>query len=166
MTCELSAISVVTPLAPPILTLFPIFKWPEIPAWPPIIVLFPIIVLPEIPTCPAIIQFSPILTLWAICIWLSKKVFLPKMVSEIDPLSIVLFDPISTPSSKITLPMWGVLIFLLLLGIKPKPFTPTYDPSWMTTLSEINEFLITTKEPIIQLRPIFTLLSIMLLLEI
>ena len=63
MTWELSEISVVTPLAPPILTLSPIFKCPEIPACPPIAVLLPIVVLPEIPTCAAIIQFSPTRTL-------------------------------------------------------------------------------------------------------
>ena len=45
MTWELSGISLVTPLAPPILTLFPIFKCPEIPACPPIAVLLPIVVL-------------------------------------------------------------------------------------------------------------------------
>ena len=41
----------------------------------------------------------------------------------------VLLDPISTPSSNITLPICGVLKFLLLIGTKPNPFTPIFDPS-------------------------------------
>ena len=51
------------------------------------------------------------------------------IVSFTEPLSIVLLAPISTPSSKITFPTCGVLVFLFLLGIKPKPFTPIFDPS-------------------------------------
>ena len=58
-----------------------------------------------------------------------------------DPLSIVQLAPISTPSSNITFPTCGVLVFLFLLGMKPKPFTPTLEPSWICTLLEIKEFL-------------------------
>ena len=46
MTIWLSSISFITPLPPPILTLFPIFKCPEMPAWPPIETLLPIFELP------------------------------------------------------------------------------------------------------------------------
>ena len=75
-TIELSAIFLVTPLFAAILTLFPIVKCPEIPAWPPIITLSPIRVLPAIPVCAAIIAPWPIQTLWAICTKLSMKEFL------------------------------------------------------------------------------------------
>ena len=51
------------------------------------------------------------------------------IVSDNEPLSIVQLEPISTPSSKITFPICGDLIFLFLLGIKPKPFIPIFDPS-------------------------------------
>ena len=51
----------------------------------------------------------------------------------IDPLSIVLLAPISTPSSKITLPICGVLRFFCLIGIKPKPLIPILDPSFICT---------------------------------
>jgi len=61
----------------------------------------------------------------------SRKVFFPITVFERDPLSIVLLAPTSTPSSNITFPICGVLVFLFLLGIKPKPFTPIFDPSWI-----------------------------------
>ena len=50
-------------------------------------------------------------------------------MSEREPLSIVQLAPISTFSSNITFPICGVLIFLLLIGIKPKPLTPIFDPS-------------------------------------
>ena len=60
----------------------------------------------------------------------------------------------------------GVLIFLFLLGIKPKPLTPILHPSCILTLLEIKEFLIVTNDPIIQFSPILTLLSIILLLPI
>ena len=114
--------------------------------------------LPAIPDWPAIKQLSPICTLWATWTWLSKKVFFPITVSVTEPLSIVLLAPISTPSSKITFPICGVLIFLFLTGIKPKPLIPILTPSCIWTLFEINEFLIVTKVPIIQLLPILTLL--------
>ena len=52
---------------------------------------------------------------------LSMKVLAPIIVSDKEPLSIVLLAPISTPSSKITLPICGVLKFLLGIGIKPNP---------------------------------------------
>tara|TARA_B000000441_G_C21575478_1_gene251174 strand:- start:62 stop:322 length:261 start_codon:yes stop_codon:yes gene_type:complete len=68
ITFVLSGISLITPEPPPISTLFPIFRCPDIPACPPILTLLPIIELQAIPTWPAIIEFSPILTLCAICI--------------------------------------------------------------------------------------------------
>ena len=61
-----------------------------------------------------------------------------------EPLSIVQFEPSSTPSFKITLPMCGILIFFPFIGINPKPFSPILHPSWTTTLLPIIEFLITT----------------------
>ena len=42
MTLELSGKSLITPLAPAISTLSPIFKWPDIPDWPPILTFLPI----------------------------------------------------------------------------------------------------------------------------
>ena len=87
-------------------------------------------------------------------------------VSPRDPLSMVQLAPISTPSSKITFPTWGVLKLLFFIGINPNPFNPTFDPSWILTKFEIIEFLIVTKDPIIQFSPIKTLLSIILLLLI
>ncbi len=87
-------------------------------------------------------------------------------MSVTDPLSIVQFAPISTPSSNITFPICGDLKFLFLIGINPKPLTPIFEPSFILTKSLINEFLIVTKEPIIQPSPISTLLSITLLFPI
>ena len=78
-----SGISLMTPEPPPISTLFPILRCPDIPDWPPILTLFPITELPAIPTWPA--EFFPILTLCVTCIWLSKYVFLPIIVFDIDP---------------------------------------------------------------------------------
>ena len=83
-----------------------------------------------------------------------------------EPLSTVQLDPISTPSSKITLPICGVLRFFCLIGIKPKPLVPIFEPSFMCTLEPINEFLITINDPITQFSPILTLLSIIVLLDI
>ena len=122
MTFVLSEISLITPLPPPIWTLLPILRWPETPAWPPIITWSPIDELPANPTWPAIMQLLPILLLWAIWIWLSKKVFFPITVFDKDPLSIVDPHPISELSFIITIPIWGYLIFWLLSGKKPNPF--------------------------------------------
>ena len=97
----------ITPLPPPICTLSPIFKWPDIPAWPPIKTLLPIDELPANPTCAVIMQFFPIFTLCAMWTWLSIKVPSPIIVLESEPLSIVLLDPISTSLPIITDPMWG-----------------------------------------------------------
>ena len=74
-------------------------------------------------------QLSPIFTLWAICIWLSKKVFFPIIVSEKEPLSMVHPDPISEFSLITTHPMCGYLKFSKLYGKKPKPFLPIIQPS-------------------------------------
>ena len=62
------------------------------------------------------------------------------IVSVIEPLSTVQLAPISTPSSKITFPIWGVLIFFCLTGIKPKPLMPILEPSFMCTQSSIIEY--------------------------
>ena len=74
--------------------------------------------LPAKPTWPAIIQLLPILLLWAIWTWLSKYVFLPIIVFDKEPLSIVEPHPISQCSFIITIPIWGYLIFLVLSGKK------------------------------------------------
>ena len=68
--------------------------------------------------------------------------------------------PISQLSSIITIPMWGYLILPLLLGKKPKPFFPITQLSKIDTLFLIKVFLIITLDPIEQLSPITTLLSI------
>ena len=141
MTLELSGIFFTTPLPPAIWTLLPIFICPEIPDWPPIETLSPISELPAKPTCPVIMQFSPILTLWAMWTWLSMKVFVPIIVFETEPLSIVLLHPISTLSFIITIPIWGILIFFFLSGRKPKPFFPIIVPSSILTLLPIKVFL-------------------------
>ena len=77
-----------------------------------------------------------------------------------DPLSIVEPHPISQLSSIITIPMWGYLIFPLLFGKKQKPFFQITHPSKTETLFLIKVFLIITLDPIEQLLPIITLLSI------
>ena len=79
---------------------------------------------------------------------------------EREPLSMVAPQPISTLSSIITIPIWGYLKFEPLLGKKPKPFFPITQPSKICTLFLINEFLIITFDPIVQLSPIFTFFSI------
>ena len=88
------------------------------------------------------------------------------IVSLTEPLSIVLFAPISTSSSNITLPVCGALKFFSGDGIKPKPLIPILEPSWIQTLLCINVFLIVTNDPIRHFSPITTLLSITLLLPI
>ena len=113
-----------------------------------------------------IIPFSPILTLWAIWIWLSKKVFFPIIVFDIDPLSMVDPEPISQLSSIFTKPMWGYLIFLLLFGKKPKPCLPIIQLSKIFTLLPTMVFLIIELEPIEQLLPIDTFFSIIVLCPI
>ena len=87
---------------------------------------------------------------------MSKYVFLPIIVFDNEPLSIVEPHPISQFSFIITIPIWGYLIFLSLLGKKPKPFLPIIHPSNMFTLSLIIVFLTITLEPIEQLEPIIT----------
>tara|TARA_Y100000590_G_scaffold466226_1_gene640913 strand:+ start:332 stop:523 length:192 start_codon:yes stop_codon:yes gene_type:complete len=59
-----------------------------------------------------------------------------------------------------TIPMCGYLIFLFLVGKNPNPFFPIIAPSSMDTLFPTNVFLIITFEPMMQLFPIITLLSI------
>ena len=54
-------------------------------------------------------------------------------------------------------------MFLSLLGKKPKPFFPITQPSKIDTLFLIKEFLMITLDPIEQLSPITTLLSIIVL---
>ena len=49
--------------------------------------------------------------------------------------------------------MWELKIFSF-IGKKPNPFCPILQLSCITTLLSINEFLIITVEPIIQLSPI------------
>ena len=87
--------------------------------------------------------------------WLSRKVFVPIIVFDIEPLSIVLLQPISTLSWMITIPMWGYLKFPLLFGKKPNPFFPITEPSKTLTLFPIKEFFIITLLPIIQFLPIW-----------
>ena len=130
------------------------------PAWPPIITLLPIVELPANPTWPVIIQFFPIFTLWAIWTWLSKKQLLPIIVLDNEPRSIVLLHPTSTLFPIMTMPICGYRIFLFLFGKKPNPFFPIIAPSSIDTLLPINDFLIITFDPILQLFPILTLLSI------
>ena len=91
---------------------------------------------------------------------MSKKVFLPIIVFDKDPLSIVEPQPISQLSFIITIPICGYLIFCFLFGKKPKPFFPITHPSKIFTLSLIIVFLIITLEPIEQFEPIITFFSI------
>ena len=91
---------------------------------------------------------------------LSKKVFFPIIVFDSDPLSIVDPHPISQLSSIITIPICGYLIFFLFLGKNPKPFFPITHPSKILTLFLTIVFLSMTLDPIEQLSPITTLLSI------
>ena len=115
----LSTIFFVTPLLAAIVTLFPIVKWPEIPAWPPIFTKSPISVLPAIPTCAAIIACFPIETLWAIWTKLSICENSPILVFSNTALSIAVLDPIVQFFSIITFPIW--IIFFLVFSSKPKP---------------------------------------------
>ena len=82
------------------------------------------------------------------------------IVFDKDPLSIVAPHPISELSSIKTIPMCGYLKFFCLFGKKPKPFFPITQPSNIFILLPIIVFLIITLEPIEQLSPITTLLSI------
>ena len=72
-------------------------------------------------------------------------------------------QPISTLSSIITTPIWGYLIFFSCFGKKPNPFLPITQLSKTCTLLFIIVFLIITFDPIEQLLPILTLLSIIVL---
>ena len=116
--------------------------------------------LPAIPTWPAIIVFSPIFTLCAICIWLSKNVFFPISVLDIEPRSIVAPQPISQSSLITTIPIWGYLKFFFLSGKNPNPFFPMIQLSRIVTLFFIIEFLMIVFDPILQLSPIWTFFSI------
>ena len=109
----LSGISLITPDPPPISTLSPILRCPDIPAWPPILTFLPIMELPAMPTWPATIEFSPILTLE---LYVFDYLNIAITVFDIDPLSMVAPQPISQLSSIKTIPMWGYLKFLLLIG--------------------------------------------------
>jgi hypothetical protein len=91
---------------------------------------------------------------------LSINVFLPIIVFDKEPLSIVAPHPISELSSIKTIPICGYLKFFFLSGKKPKPFFPITQPSNIFTLLPTRVFLIITLEPIEQLSPITTLLSI------
>ena len=71
------------------------------------------------------------------------------MVFPKDPLSIVVFAPISAFSLIITIPICGYLKFCPFLGKKPKPFLPITAPSKIFTLFSIIVFIITF-EPIVQ----------------
>ena len=60
--------------------------------------------------------------------------------------STVLFAPISTLSSNITLPIWGTLLYTpISLGAKPKPSAPNTTP-----LCRVQFFPITVSEYILQ----------------
>ena len=89
--------------------------------------------------------------------------FLPIIVFEIEPLSIVELQPISQLSSILTIPICAYLRFLLLLGKNPKPCLPITQLSRIFTLLPIKVFLIITLEPIEQLFPIETFFSIIVL---
>ena len=89
--------------------------------------------------------------------------FLPIVVFDIDPLSIVAPHPISELSPIYTIPMCGYLRFFCLLGKKPKPFFPIIQPSRIVTLFSIIVFLIITLDPIEQSDPILTFFSIIVL---
>ena len=82
--------------------------------------------------------------------------FLPIIVFERDPLSIVEPQPISQFSFIITIPICGYLILLFWLGRNPKPFFPITHPSNILTFSPIKVFLMITFEPIEQLEPKIT----------
>ena len=59
--------------------------------------------------------------------------------------------------------MCGYLVFLSLLGKKPKPFLPITHPSKIFTLFLTIVFLIITLEPMEQFEPIITFFSIIVL---
>ena len=141
MTVVLSGIFLTTPLPPPILTLFPIFKCPEIPTWPPIITLFPIIVLPAMPDWAAIIQLLPICTLWAICTRLSILTLFPIIVFFNEPLAIDVLQPILTFSPICTSPICLISVNLLSIA-KPKPSLPITAPDWIKHFLPILQLVI------------------------
>ena len=70
----------------------------------------PIFVDPDIPVWAATKQLSPISTLWATCIRLSSLAPFRIIVEPKVARSIVEFAPISTKSSIITLPTWGIFL--------------------------------------------------------
>ena len=85
---------------------------------------------------------------------------------DIDPLSIVAPHPISQFSSIKTIPIWGYLKFLFLIGKKPKPCLPITQLSNILTLFFIRVFLITLFDPREQSSPIMTFFSIIVLCPI
>ena len=85
---------------------------------------------------------------------------------DIDPLSRVAPHPISQFSSIKTIPIWGYLKFLSLIGKKPKPCFPITQLSNILTLFFINVFLIMVLDPTEQLSEIITFFSIIVLCPI
>ena len=155
-------ISLLTVLVALIITSSVIFKWSTMPTAPPIMHLLPIIVVPAIPVFAAIAVSSPIITLCAI--WIRLSIFTPSWisVSEIEPLSIVVFAPIETLFPINTFPRWAIVLhFLSEFLAFPKPSDPMTAPGEITQLFPIwHPLRIVTFDSIIELDPMLTLSSI------
>ena len=78
------------------------------------------------------------ISLWAIWTKLSIFVYFLIIVSPIAPLSIVVFAPISTSSSTITVPIWSILVLFPFTFTKPKPSEPITAPGWITQFLPIS----------------------------
>ena len=149
-----------TPLWALILVLSAICMCPTIPACPPIITFLPILVLPLIPDWAAITVLWPISVLCAI--WIRLSNFAPSLII-VEPMvarSIVVFAPISTKSSTITLPIWGTFLKLpSFWGAYPNPSPPITVPACMDTLLPmIQSWWIITPGYKIEFSPMVTLL--------
>ena len=117
-----------TPDCAPNPTLSPILACPAIPTWPPIIHHSPTLVEPAIPACAAITVCEPISSLCAICIRLSNLTPLCTTVAPIVARSTQVLAPISTLSSRITIPICGILSYPFGVGAKPNPSAPITAP--------------------------------------
>ena len=128
-----------TPACAPIPTLSPTLIWPARPTCPPNIHHSPTLVEPAIPTCEAITVWLPTSTLWAIWIRLSSFTPLCITVAPIVARSTHVLAPISTSSSMIAMPIWGIFSYPSDEGAKPKPSAPITQPACNIQLLPIRQ---------------------------
>ena len=106
----------------------PITRWPATPDWPARVTRLPSLVLPAMPLWAARIESSPIRTLCAT--WTRLSIFVPRPITVVprEARSIVTFAPISTSSSILRLPTWGILRCFPPDVANPNPSLPSTAP--------------------------------------